>query len=159
MNRRRQNILLVTVIILSAIIGLLAYLLIQRENSQGSLSFDKNASAWTPHTKSDTSGKQQIKIPGYDNITFAADPCDQQITLANPDKNPCNFTFELYVDQDDSPVYTSDMVKPGSAISHIRLNKTLDKGEHTLSIHISTFDVNSKEPLNSAISNAKLNVI
>ena len=115
MNRRRQNILLVTVIILSAIIGLLAYLLIQRENSQ--------------------------------------------VTLANPDKNPCNFTFELYVDQDDSPVYTSDMVKPGSAISHIRLNKTLDKGEHTLSIHISTFDVNSKEPLNSAISNAKLNVI
>lgn len=93
------------------------------------------------------------------NITFAADTCDQQITLANPDKNPCNFTFELYVDQDDSPVYTSDMVKPGSAISHIRLNKTLDKGEHTLSIHISTFDVNSKEPLNSAISNAKLNVI
>ena len=123
--------MLVTVIILSAIIGLLAYLLIQRENSQGSLSFDKNASAWTPHTKSDTSGKQQIKIPGYDNITFAADTCDQQITLANPDKNPCNFIFELYVDQDDSPVYTSDMVKPGSAIGHIRLNKTLDKGEHT----------------------------
>ena len=87
MNRRRQNILLVTVIILSAIIGLLAYLLIQRENSQGSLSFDKNASAWTPHTKSDTSGKQQIKIPGYDNITFAADTCDQQITLANKHSN------------------------------------------------------------------------
>lgn len=159
MNKKKQNIFVITIAILVVIIGLLTFVLIRRENAEGSLSFDKNASTWNQDEKKESLADSQIKIPGYDNITFASGTYEQQITLANPEGNPCNFKFELYIDQEKSPVYESEMVKPGTAIRNIRMCKEVPEGKHMLRIHILTYDTESGKALNSAVSNASLTVI
>lgn len=159
MNKKKQNIFVITIAILVVIIGLLTFVLIRRENAEGSLSFDKNASTWNRNEKKASTSDTQIKIPGYDNLTFESGTCEQQITLANPEGNPCNFKFELYIDQENSPVYESELVKPGTAIRNIRMLREVPEGTHMLKIHILTYDVESGKALNSAVSNASLTVI
>lgn len=117
---------------------------------------DQNAKSWEAKETSDNS--DQIKIPGYDEIIFKANETTQQITLYNPEGNPCYFTFSLYIDQDETAVYQSDMVEPGKAIESVVLSHALSEGDYQLNIHIDTYDLDTQTPLNAAISSARLSV-
>ena len=117
---------------------------------------DQNARAWTASAASDQPG--QIQIPGYGEIIFKANEATQQITLYNPEGNPCYFTFSLSIDEDEEILYESGMVEPGKAIEAIQLTHPLPEGDYQLNIHINTFDLDTETPLNGAISTARLRV-
>lgn len=129
----------------------------EQEQAQQGVVFDSNASHYDGTVK-DESSSSGIKIPGYADITFTSDSTDFPITLLNPEGNPCNFKFTLSIKETGEELFTSDLVKPGDAISGVKLNNTIAKGEYTLLINISTYNSESGSEMNGAQVKTKLTV-
>lgn len=133
------------------------WLLGQKGPSQsGGLSYlpDADAADWSSGV-SQTSG---IKIPGYGEIYFPSQTQDVSMTLYNPKENSCNFVFSLYINDAESPIYTSGAVAPGKAVTDFTLNQPLEEGSYALHIRIDTYDQTSGLPLNNAVLTTKLTV-
>lgn len=156
MTKKQKNIFIGIIIILAAVIILLVYILYSGGLRSESASIDQNATDWSLDAEQTESG--QIQIPGYDEIVFKAGETSQQLTLYNPEGNPCYFKFTLYIDDEEEPVYETDMVEPGQAVSDITLSHSLESGDYRLNIHISTYDLETLTALNSAVSSADLKV-
>ena len=130
----------------------------EQEQAQQGVVFDSNASHYDGTVKNESSGSSGIKIPGYADSTFTSDSTDFPITLLNPEGNPCNFKFTLSIKETGEELFASDLVKPGDAISGVQLNNTIDKGEYTLLIKISTYNSESGSEMNGAQVTTKLTV-
>lgn len=91
-----------------------------------------------------------IRIPGYPSVTIASDTKDVKMNLMNPEGNPCYFTFEIVLKENDETIYTSKMVEPGKAITDVTLSKGLSKGEHPAVIKISTASLEDGTAMNGA---------
>lgn len=130
----------------------------EQNQAQHGVVFDSNASHYEETVKYESSGSSGIKIPGYPDITFSSDSTDFPITLLNPDGNPCNFKFTLSLKETGEELCTTDLVKPGDAIIGVKLKSTIDKGEYTLLVNISTFDSKSGGEMNGAQVQTKLTV-
>lgn len=130
----------------------------QQETQQQGVVFDSNASHYDGTVENNSNDDSGIKIPGYSDITFTSDSTDFPITLLNPEGNPCNFKFSLSLKETGEILCTTDLVKPGDAISGVELEHTLDKGTYTLLINISTYDVESGGEMNGAQVQTELTV-
>lgn len=123
------------------------------------IKIEEQAQDWNPENvdmKSDDAG---IQIPGYGDIYVPAYEKNIQITLFNPNKNNCYFKFDLYVDDDLEPIYSTNYIEPGKAVKNLSLKKSISLGDHTLKIIISTYDIKNNKKLNGAEINAKLYAI
>lgn len=154
---KKSKFILLSVIFLCIIAGALFFFFQYQGRSESTVKLDSSAKSWTPDDTSD-GNDMQIKVPGYDNITFNADDTQQQIALYNPGENQCYFKFSLSVDQDTEPIYESDLVEPGKAINKITLTRSLPADDYQLNIHIAAYTLQTQESLNSAVSSAKLHV-
>lgn len=105
--------------------------------------------------EAETSG---IKIPGYGTITFPADEKEVQLTLANPEENPCYFQFVIALDETGEILYTSDLIEPGKAIKNLTLARGLEAGEHEAAIQVHTFSLDTQERMNNAVVRTNVSV-
>lgn len=97
-----------------------------------------------------------IQIPGYGTIHFLEGQHRQQLTLYNPAGNPCYFEFVLSVDDQTDPIYSSDLVEPGKAITEVLLETTVPSGTHELSIRINTYALKDQSRMNGSRINTTL---
>lgn len=91
---------------------------------------------------------QTIRFPGYSDIAIQQDDTVIPIVLTNPEGNPCLFQFEVTMDDAPDVLLSSDWVAPGKALEGIRLPATLDRGDHTLLLRISTCSLDGQETMN-----------
>ena len=125
----------------------------------GGLLLDENAQEWEPEQAIASEDAQGIQIPGYGTVVFPSNEQEVSMTLYNPKENTCIFQFSLYIDDEDTPIYTSEGIEPGKAVQEITLNRALSKGEYTLRIQIDPYDAQSGAKHNNAIVTASLQVI
>lgn len=156
MAKKQTFILIAIIFILTGALTLMLYLVLSGKFPDSHMQIDQSSELWEPGNTPADAG--QIKIPGYETIAFRAGDTEQEITLYNPQENTCYFRFSLYIDEEKTPVYESNLVEPGSAIQKIALNQPLPEGDYQLNIHIDTYDITTGQPLNSAISTAGLSV-
>lgn len=157
MSRKQNYISIVTIIILTAVLTLLLSKALSGDLMNPRMQIDPSSEDWEPDRMPENAG--QIQIPGYETIAFCADETAQEITLYNPKENSCLFRFTLSIEgEEETPIYESDLVEPGSAIQRITLNRPLSEGDYRLNIHIDTYDITTDQPLNSAVSSAELSV-
>lgn len=102
---------------------------------------------------------QGIKIPGYGKIYFPSSEKQVEMTLYNPKENTCYFVFELYIDDEEIPIYASEYIEPGKALTAISLKRELTQGTYNMQIKISTYDTATEAPLNGAVLKTILEVI
>lgn len=120
-------------------------------SSTEALDIDPNAQDWQDQQPPDQGGEATgIKIPGYPSITLPADKQEVSVALLNPEGNPCYFTFELVLKDEDEVLYTSKLVPPGQAIYEISLSRPLAAGEYDAVIRISTTSLEDGSPMNGA---------
>mgnify|MGYP004489386583 CR=1 FL=1 len=82
----------------------------------GTPSYSSQAVDWDGSFK--TEGKEgYITVPGYETVSLQEGKDTAKIVLANPDTNQCLFQFQLILSDTEEVLYTSDMVKPGKAIT------------------------------------------
>ena len=102
--------------------------------------------------------QDSIAIPGYEGLTLKADTLQQTISLNNPEQNTCLFIIELYL-EDETMLWQSDYIEPGSVSSPIVLIEALPKGTYHAVLRYSCFKMDGeKTPLNGAETKLMLRV-
>jgi len=164
---RSKSLTLVVVLLLGILIFLTIYALDAQETVQLAdldvpladgitgggivLELDSAAKIYTGEMPENKPGSRPgIQVPGYNNITIPANTSNVNITLLNPEGNPCYFTFELVLKDNDESLYSSKMVEPSSCIEQIALSKQLTKGEYKATIKIRTYSIEDLVPMNDA---------
>lgn len=93
---------------------------------------DPNAEDWQGTLPSDQGGNgtsDGIAIPGFKNLTFAADKKEQEVSFVNPEQNTCYFVISLIL-PDGTTVFKSKMIPPGKGLYKIELTKILTAGTY-----------------------------
>ena len=93
---------------------------------------------------------ENIAIPGYVKLNFAAGKTAQAVNLKNPPENACTFVLTLTLDEDGTTLWTGKALSPGEAFTRITLSRALDAGEYPATLHYDCFSLNDNTPLNGA---------
>ena len=92
---------------------------------------------------------ENIAIPGYEKLDFAAGKTAQTVNLKNPPENACTFFLSLTLD-DGTALWTGEALSPGEAFTRITLEKALDAGEYPAKLHYDCYTIEDNQPLNGA---------
>lgn len=99
-------------------------------------------------------GIVMTRIPGYANEILNAE--NRELRLMNPECNQVLFQYEIVIN--DQVIYATKQIPPNRMV-RADLYELLDAGDYDATLHISTFDVKTKEPCNGANLHLKLQVI
>ena len=92
---------------------------------------------------------ENIAIPGYEKLDFAAGKTAQTVNLKNPAENSCTFVLSLTLD-DGTTLWTGEALAPGEAFTHITLTRALDAGDYPATLHYDCYTIEDNQPLNGA---------
>lgn len=105
----------------------------------------------------DTKG---IKIPGYGELTVAAKDTNWKISLVNPKDNDCYFKYSITIDDSEEPIYESDYIEPGKAITEFEVSKGLEAGDYKIHLNIASYSMDGNNTrMNGADVQADLHVV
>ena len=92
---------------------------------------------------------ENIAIPGYEKLSFAAGKTAQTVNLKNPAENACTFVLTLTLEGGET-FWTGKALSPGEAFTSITLNRALSAGEYPATLHYDCFSLQDHTPLNGA---------
>ena len=92
---------------------------------------------------------ENIAIPGYEKLSFAAGKTAQTVNLKNPPENACTFVLTL-TPEDGEALWTGKALSPGEAFTRITFSRALDAGDYPATLHYDCFSLNDNTPLNGA---------
>ena len=92
---------------------------------------------------------ENIAIPGYEKLSFAAGKTAQAVNLKNPPENACTFVLTLTLEGGET-LWAGKALSPGEAFTRITLTRALDAGEYPATLHYDCFSLNDNTPLNGA---------
>ena len=92
---------------------------------------------------------ENIAIPGYEKLSFAAGKTAQAVNLKNPPENACTFVLTLTL-EDGEALWTGKKLSPGEAFTRITLTRALDVGEYPAKLHYDCYTIEDNQPLNGA---------
>ena len=92
---------------------------------------------------------ENIAIPGYEKLDFAAGKTAQTVNLKNPAENACTFVLSLTLD-DGTTLWTGEALSPGEAFTRIKLDKALEAGSYAATLHYDCYTIGDNQPLNGA---------
>ena len=92
---------------------------------------------------------ENIAIPGYEKLSFAAGKTAQAVNLKNPAENACTFVLALTL-EDGETLWTGKALSPGEAFTRVTLTRALDAGEYPATLHYDCFSLQDNTPLNGA---------
>ena len=92
---------------------------------------------------------ENIAIPGYEKLDFAASKTAQTVNLKNPAENACTFVLSLTLD-DGTTLWTGEALSPGEAFTRITLSKALAAGSYAATLHYDCYTIEDNQPLNGA---------
>ena len=92
---------------------------------------------------------ENIAIPGYEKLSFAAGKTAQTVNLKNPPENACTFALTLSL-ADGETLWTGKALSPGEAFKRITLSRALDAGDYPATLHYDCFSLQDNTPLNGA---------
>lgn len=152
MKEKTNKILILIIICLClVIVAGVVWFVAKGKNTSGSgfePELDVNATKYIE--KEEMEEPDGIRIPGYPTITIPAKEINVPMNLMNPEGNPCYFTFEIMLKEEEETIYTSKMVEPGKAITNVTLTRELPKGEYEAVIKISTASLEDGTAMNGA---------
>ena len=92
---------------------------------------------------------ENIAIPGYEKLGFAAGKTAQTVNLKNPPENACTFVLTLTLEGGET-LWTGKALSPGEAFTRITLSRALDAGEYPATLHYDCYTIEDNQPLNGA---------
>ena len=164
-TEKRKILPLVLAAVILAAAAVILWMLFSQRGQQGSrtaagIVISDEASEWTQELEDVSGGQQGIKIPGYGEITVAGGETSWNITLLNPEGNQCYFQYAVTIDDQETPIYESDLIEPGTAITEFEVSEPLEAGEYEIHLNISAFAMDEElTALNGANVKSVLHVI
>ena len=99
--------------------------------------------------KANPGSGENIAIPGYEKLSFAAGKTAQTVNLQNPPENACTFVLTLTMEGGET-LWTGKALSPGEAFTRITLSRELDAGDYPATLHYDCFSLQDNTPLNGA---------
>ena len=99
--------------------------------------------------KANPGSGENIAIPGYEKLSFAAGKTAQAVNLKNPAENACVFVITLTM-EDGETLWTGKALSPGEAFTRITLSRALEAGEYHATLHYGCYTIEDNQPLNGA---------
>ena len=93
---------------------------------------------------------ENIAIPGYEKLDFAAGKTAQTVNLKNPAENACTFVISLKLDESGETLWMGKALSPGETFTRITLSKALDAGVYPATLHYDCYTIEDNQPLNGA---------
>lgn len=149
MKNKKLILILSGSILVIAMIAVGLYFLLTKKDSDSEIKPDPDPTT-VAETDSVAEKPEGIRIPGYPRITIQADTKDVMMNLINPEGNPCYFTFEIVLTEENETIYVSEMVEPGKSITDVTLSRALEKGEYPAVIKITTTSLEDGLAMNGA---------
>lgn len=149
MKNKKRILILSGSILVIAMIAVGLYFLLTKKDSDSDIKPDPDPTT-IAETDSVAEKPEGIRIPGYPRITIQADTKDVMMNLINPEGNPCYFTFEIVLTEENETIYVSEMVEPGKSITDVTLSRALEKGEYPAVIKITTTSLEDGLAMNGA---------
>lgn len=99
----------------------------------------------------------KIMIPGYGDLPIKADTDELYAALINPEGNQCYFKYKIVLKEGNQTVYESDLIKPGTAVTNVKLNQPIKKGSYDIKIVVLAYSLDDYEQqLNGGVVETKL---
>ena len=92
---------------------------------------------------------ENVAIPGYEELDFAAGKAEQAVNLKNPPENACDFVLTLTL-EDGEALWTGKALSPGEAFTRITLTRALDAGDYPATLRYECFSLGDGTPLNGS---------
>lgn len=151
--------------IVLAVSLVVSVVLFGRKTAQGKdtgrgLVVSSDASDWDKDLEDKSDDTPGIKIPGYGELTIDRNAEKFQMSLVNPEGNPCYFTYTLEIPETSEVLYNSDLIEPGKAITEFAVENLPEQGDYDLYINISTYSLDEDlESMNGAQVKTILHVV
>lgn len=97
-----------------------------------------------------------IDIPGYTEMKASVETGELDVTLYNPEDNPCYFVISLLVE--DKTLYQSGLLPPGKALYRPQGDASVPEGDYKAVLQYECFHLETREPLNGAAIDILLHV-
>lgn len=122
---------------------------------------DKSAKPFDTQIKREEDlGESKILLPGFETLYMDEGKNELYVALANPKGNPCYFRYTIYMEGRDKEIYQSGMIKPGDAVTTVKMPEKMKKGTYQLTLKIQSFSLNNyKTELNGGEMMANLIVL
>lgn len=127
--------LFLLLLILTFIVGVILYN--QKQDVPG---LDQTAVAYHIDGMSN-SDPGKIMMPVISRMQLYKGETHIQNLFINPEGNECYFKFQIVLDDTNEIIYESGLIPPGKAIIDFDLNRTLDVGEHNVTVKILATDL------------------
>ena len=120
---------------------------LQADSSGGGIRLEEDAEDWNKELENASGDAVGIQIPGYGEITVTEGSESIDMSLVNPEENPCYFQFTLTVTDDNEEVilYESELVEPGKAVKTFDVENLPEAGDYDMTIKISTYSLDDGE--------------
>ena len=145
------------IVLVAAVVGILEFqnggLSDRMAAAPATADIDPAAGEWDgtiPQAPKGDPDSPTISVPGYPTIYLPSGQTDVEVAFANPEGNPCYFTFQLVLKDSGEILYESKQVPPGEAITRATLTKALDAGEYPAILKISTASITDQSAMNGA---------
>lgn len=90
-----------------------------------------------------------ISVPLFTQINIDKSTMKGAVHLANPEGNPCYFEYHIILKEDNTEIYRSDLLEPGTAVPNFKVNRELNEGIYPALMQIKTYSLNNHNvPMN-----------
>ena len=118
---------------------------------------DSNGIVWDGEKQiNNTYESNSISIPGFTEMTFAANTTRQSVNLYNPDNNFAIMDMSIVLD-DGTELWHEKNIHPGYGFHEITINRPLERGNYAAKLVVSCTDVNGAS-LNGGVIKFNLHV-
>lgn len=99
----------------------------------------------------------KIMIPGYGELPIQAGTDELYAALLNPEGNQCYFKYRIILKEGNEIVYESNLIKPGMAVTNVKLNRRIDAGVYDIKLVVLAYSLDDYEnQLNGGVVETKL---
>lgn len=102
---------------------------------------DENAIAYQLPDGVKNTDPNSILLPGYDILEMDSKTQKVDAALLNPEGNECYFKFSIILKSNQSELYQTGLIKPGTAITSFKINQKLKKGKYPIIIKVEATDI------------------
>ncbi len=154
MSKRKKRILTaIAILLLLLITVLVCYFLFTKKNNNN-LEYDDNATAGImPGVDIDQRRKELQEILDRSMIAFSINTSPVflngtskgNLMVENPGNNAKLIKVRIILDKTEEEIYASKLLKPGSYIDSVKLDKVLEKGTYNATAYFLAYDETSGE--------------
>ena len=154
MSKRKKRILTaIAILLLLLITVLVCYFLFTKKNNNN-LEYDDNATAGImPGVDIDQRRKELQEILDRSMIAFSINTSPDflngtskgNLMVENPGNNAKLIKVRIILDKTEEEIYASKLLKPGSYIDSVKLDKVLEKGTYNATAYFLAYDETSGE--------------